>query len=103
MEGTEGTGKELGAEELEVVLDRKVFGFGMEVAGGGHLMDAKAGTEGLILNSLEFEDVGRGEVREPDRSGIGEDGAEDGAVGEKHGLLLCAPVGASEGFEDVEA
>ena len=27
---SEGTGEDLGAEELKMVLDRKVFGFGME-------------------------------------------------------------------------
>ena len=31
------------------------------------------------------------------------DRMEDGTVGEKHGLLLCAPGGASQGFEDVKA
>ena len=58
-------------KELEVVFDRKVFGFGVEVAEGGHLMDSKAGAEGLVLDALEFKDVGRGEVWEPNRRGIG--------------------------------
>ena len=38
---TEGTGEELGAEELKMVLDRKVFGFGMEVAEGRHLVGSR--------------------------------------------------------------
>ena len=82
MVRSEGAGKELGAEEVEVVLDREVFGFGVEVAEGGHLVGSKAGTEGLVLDTLEFEDVGLGGVGEPDGSSIGKDGTEDGAVGE---------------------
>ena len=82
-----------------MIFDREIFGFGVEVARRGHLEGAKAGTEGLVLDSLEFEYVGKGKVREPDRRCIG----KDGAVGEKHGLLLCAPGGASQGFEDVKA
>jgi len=52
------------------------------VAEGGHLVGAKAGTEGLVLDALEFKDVGLGGVGEPDGSSIGKDGTEDGAVGE---------------------
>ena len=86
-----------------MIFDREIFGFGVEVARRGHLEGAKAGTEGMVLDSLEFGYVGKGKVREPDRRCIGKDRTEDGAVGEKHGLLLCAPGGASQGFEDVKA
>ena len=41
MVRSEGAGEELGAEEVEMVLDREVFGFGVEVAEGGHLVGAK--------------------------------------------------------------
>ena len=34
---TEGAGEVLGTEEGQVVMDRKDFGFGVEVAEGGHL------------------------------------------------------------------
>ena len=40
-----------------MIFDRKKFGFRMKVVKGGFLVDAKAGTEGLILNSLEFGNV----------------------------------------------
>ena len=83
-----------------MIFDREIFGFRVEVARRGHLDGAKAG---LVLDALEFGNVGKGKVREPDRRCIDKDRMEDGAVGEKHGLLLCAPGGASQGFEDVKA
>ena len=85
-----------------MVLDRKVFGFGVEVAEGGHLVGSKAGTEGLVVDSLEFEDVGLGGIGKPDGSSVGKDGTEDGAVGEKHCFLLRTPEGARKGFEDIK-
>ena len=102
MVWSEGAGEELGAEEVEMVLDREVFGFGVEVAEGRHLVGSKAGTEGLVLDSLEFEDVGLGGVGKPDGSSVGKDGTEDSAVGEKHCFLLRTPEGARKGFEDVK-
>ena len=102
MVRSEGAGEELGAEEVEMVLDREVFGFGVEVAEGGHLVGSKAGTEGLVLDSLEFEDVGLGGIGKPDGSSVGKDGTEDSAVGEKHCFLLRTPEGARKGFEDVK-
>ena len=74
MVRSEGTGKELGAEEVKMVLDREVFGFGVEVTEGRHLVGSKAGTEGLVLDTLELEDVGLGGVGKPDGSSIGKDG-----------------------------
>lgn len=62
----------LGAEELEVVLDREKFGFGVEMTEGGHLEGTCADAEGLVLDSLEFLDIGGRGVREPHRRGIGE-------------------------------
>ena len=41
---------------------------------GGYLMGSRAGTEGLVLDRLEFEDVGLGGVGEPDGSSVGKDG-----------------------------
>jgi len=74
MVRSEGTGKELGAEEVKMVLDREVFGFGVEVTEGRHLVGSKAGTEGLVLDTLKLEDVGLGGVGKPDGSSIGKDG-----------------------------
>ena len=53
--------------------------------------------EGLILNMLEFEDVGRG-VGEPDGGNVCEDRADEGLVGGYYGLLYMVLGGASKGF-----
>ncbi len=76
MVWSQGAGKVLGAKELEVVLDLEEFGFGVEVALGGHLEGACADAECLVLDALEFEDVGRRCVGEPYRGGIGEKWAD---------------------------
>ena len=74
---------------------REEFSFGVEVALRGHLEGASADSEGLVLDSLEFEDAGRRGVGEPDGSGVGENRTDEGAEGGEHGLLLETPGGAS--------
>ena len=68
MVRSEGAGKVLGTEELEVVIHQKDDGFGAEMAGGGFVVGAQAVPQGRILDSLDFLDIGRGNVWEPDRS-----------------------------------
>ena len=77
MVGSEGAGKVLGTEELEVVIHRKDFGFRVEMDGGGFVVGAQADPEGRILNSLDFLDIGRGSIWEPDRSCIGGDRTDE--------------------------
>ena len=48
----EGTGKGLGAEEGEVVVDGKGKGFGVKMVNGTHLHAAGGYTEGRILDTL---------------------------------------------------
>ena len=38
-------------------MNREIFGFRVEVARRGHLEGAKAGTQGLVLDTLKFENV----------------------------------------------
>ena len=45
-------GKELGAEEGEVILDREDLSFCVKMANGAHLHASRGGTEGTILNDL---------------------------------------------------
>ena len=52
MGGQEGTGKELGAEEGEVVVDGKGKGFGVKMVNGTHLHATGGNAEGRILNAL---------------------------------------------------
>ena len=70
---------------------------------GGHLKGAEANSEGLVLDTLEFEDVGVAGVREPDGAGICEDGAKEGSVGEEHCFFGMTPGGTSKDFEELEA
>ena len=66
-----GGGEELGAKQGKVVLHWEDVCFLVEVAEGGHFGGSSADAECLVLDNLEFKDVGFGEVREPDRGGIG--------------------------------
>jgi hypothetical protein len=75
----------------------------VEVANGGFFGGTSTDAEGLVLEDLEFVNVVFGGVREPNRTGIGGDGAEEGVVGGEEGLLLVAPFGASQTFKDSEA
>ena len=101
--GLEGAGKELGAEEGEVVVDREGEGFGVKMVNGTHLHAAGGYAEGRILDALEFQNGGRGSVGEPNWGSVGEQGANEGLVGDEEGLFLLAPRGASKSTEDVEA
>ena len=75
----------------------------MEVANGGFFGGTSTDAEGLVLEDLEFVNVVFGGVRKPDRTGIGGDRAEEGVVSGEEGLLLVAPFGASQTFEDSKA
>ena len=44
--GTESAGKVLGAKELEMVIDRKKFGFCVEVKFRGHFVSAQVDLKG---------------------------------------------------------
>ena len=101
MVGAEVAGQVLGAEELEVVGDRKDFGFGVEVVSGGVLEGASTEPEGTVLDSLEFGNIGLGGIRKPNRGSIGENGTDEGFKGLEHCLLLVSPGCASKGFKDV--
>ena len=56
-----------------MVIHRKDFGFRGEMAGGGFVVGAQADPQGRILDSLDFLDIGRGNVWEPDMSFISGD------------------------------
>ena len=56
-----------------MVIHRKDFGFGVEVAGGGFVVGAQADPQERIFNSLDLLDIGSGNVWEPDRSCISGD------------------------------
>jgi len=75
----------------------------VEVADRRFFSGTSTDAEGLVLEDLEFVNVVFGGVREPNRAGIGGDGAEEGVVGGEEGLLLVAPFGASQTFEDSKA
>ena len=49
-----------------MVLDREDLSFCMEVVDWGHLDAASSGSEGGVLNCLEFSDIAGGSVGEPD-------------------------------------
>ena len=58
---------------------------------------------GVSLDSLELLDIRRGDIREPDRSCICENGFDQCFVGVEHCLFLVTPGGASQCFENFEA
>ena len=99
--GDEGTGKELGGEEGQVVVDWEDGGFCVKMTLAGHLHAARDDTEGSVLEGLDFGDTGGAGVREPDGGGVGEKGPNEGLVCNPQGFLLLAPVGSSKGPEDV--
>ena len=99
----EGTEKELGTEEGQVVLDGENLGLCLKMALGGHLQRPSGDPEGSVLNPLELEDSRVGRVGEPDGGGIGEKGADEGLVGEENGAGVLAPVATSEPFEEAES
>ena len=65
-------------------------------------MAAQADPESLVLDDLDFSNVGGGGVGIPDRGCIGVDGLDDGFERGEHGFLGVTPLGAGEGFEDVD-
>ena len=58
VSGLAGAGEELGGEEGEVVVDGKGFGFCVKMLNGRHLHTSGGDAEGIILEGLEFSDVG---------------------------------------------
>ena len=58
VSGLAGAGEELGGEEGEVVVDGKGFGFCVKMLDGRHLHTPGGDAEGVILEGLEFCDVG---------------------------------------------
>jgi hypothetical protein len=88
---SERAGQELGTEELEVIGDRKDFGFRMEVVRGEILKVASTEPEGTVLDSLEFVDVGGECVRKPNRGSIGKNRTDEGFVCSEHCLILVSP------------
>ena len=55
-----------------MVLDGEDLSFCVEVVYWGHFDTAGGGTEGGVLNSLEFLDITGGSVGEPDGASISE-------------------------------
>ena len=101
--GAEGGCKVLGANHGKVVLHWEEVGLLVEVAEGGFFGGSSADAEGLVLNGLELKDVGFGKAWEPDWSGIGKDGTNEGFVGEKEVFFLVTPGRPCQALEDVEA
>ena len=101
--GAEGTKKELGTEEGQVVLDGENLGLCLKMALGGHLQRPSGDPEGSVLDPLELEDSRVGRVGEPDGGGIGEEGADEGFICDEECFFVLAPAGASQGLENVEA
>ena len=100
--GDEGSGKELGGEEGQVVFDWEDSGFCVKMTLAGHLHAARADPEGSILEGLELGDAGGTGVREPDGGGIRKKGPNEGLICYPQGFSLLAPVGSSKGPEDVK-
>ena len=89
--GTESTGEELCGKEFEVLVYCENFGFGVEVGRRGFFVAAQTDPEGLVLDDLEFLDVGRCGRRVPDWGCVVEDMADEVIVGIKQGLCLITP------------
>ena len=103
VRGLEGAGEELGGEEGERVVDGKGLGFCVKMLNGRHLHTTGGDAEGVILEGLEFCDVGCGGVGEPNGGGVKEEGTDYGLVCDGYGFDLLAPGGASKSLEDIEA
>ena len=101
--GLEGAGEELGGKEGEVVIDREGLSFSVKMLDGRHLHTSTGGAEGVVLDYLEFGDVGWGCIGVPYGGGIKEKGADYGFVGEGDCFELLAPGCASKCSEDIEA
>ena len=103
MGGNEGAGKELGAEEGEVVFYGEYTGFSVKMTDISHLHASSGNSEGMVLNYLESIDGGGGSIWEPCWGGICEQGADEGFECNNEGFPLLAPIGASKGAEDIES
>ena len=102
MGWSQGTREKLGAKLGKVVGQGQGFGFRVEVLYVGLEERACGVAEGLVLNTLELLYVCSAGGGEPYWGGVGDDGLEDGFVGEEDGLLVLAPGCPSEGLEDLE-
>ena len=99
--GNEGPGEELGAKEGKVVVDGDDLGLCVKMVNAGHLHAACCGTEGGVLEGLEFADGGGGGVGEPDGSCISIKGPDEGLQCDYDGLLMLPTGCASQGTEKV--
>ena len=70
----------------------------MWLAEGGHLEGAKTGSDGKVWDMMGFDDVGGGEVGDPDGGGVGEDGTDEGFVGKEHSFFLVTPEHTCQSF-----
>ena len=96
-----GPSQELLRQHPQVVLDREHLRLLMEVSDWCPLGAARGNAKRLILNSLQFSNIGWGCVGEPNRSCVVKYGADEEFVGDSHGLNLLPPVGGAEVFEEV--
>ena len=80
VRGDEGSGKELGGEEGEVVVHWEDNGFCVKMVHAGHLHEARADMEGSVLEGLKFADAIGAGIREPDGRGVREEAPNEGFV-----------------------
>ena len=102
MRWDESAGQELGAKQGEMIVDGNCLSFCVEVVYWCCFYAAGCYSKSTILSPLE---PGYGCLRcvgEPDGCGIGEDGSNEGPVGDDYCFFLLAPVGASKCSEDIE-
>ena len=75
-----------------MILDRKHFGFFMQVINRGHLNTAGSYAEGRVVDSLEILDKGWWDVGEPNVSCIHEKGPDKELIGDGYDFHLLTPV-----------
>ena len=73
----------------------------VEMPNVGHPHTSRHSTEGSVLKGLELLDVRLGGIGEPYWGSVGKKGSNKGNEGDTEGLLLLAPIGASESTEKV--
>ena len=98
----EGSEEVLPAEQGEFMLNRQEFRLVVEVVLGRHEDGPGGDSEGGVLHCLEgLEGTGTG-VGEPDWGGIGNEGLDEGFVGDQQGFPRLSPTDAGQGSHDVE-
>ena len=96
-----GPSQELLRQHPQVVLDREHLRLLMEVRDWCSLGAARDNAKCLILNPLQFFNIGQGCVGEPNWGCVVKYGADEEFVGDSQGLKLLPPFGGAEVFEDV--